>query len=168
MQQLELTYAQEDSAHDIEIEAINAEAFGPGRFTRAAHFIREGGPHARELSFVALMGGIVVGSVRLTPVAVGHTPALLLGPLAVRPEWKKRGIGGTLMRMSLEAAKKAGHRLIILVGDEPYYGPLGFHMVTPDLIEMPAPVDPRRLLACELAEGALDGVSGLMRHANRV
>jgi GNAT superfamily N-acetyltransferase len=100
MQQLELTYAQECPAHDIEIEAINAEAFGPGRFTRAAHFIREGGPHDLSLSFVALMGGIVVGSVRLTPVVIGKTPALLLGPLAVRPEWKKRGIGGTLMRQT--------------------------------------------------------------------
>ncbi len=65
------------------------------------------------------MGGIVVGSVRQTPVMVGKTPALLLGPLAVRPEWKKRGIGGKLMRMSLEAARKAGHKLVILVGDEP-------------------------------------------------
>lgn len=167
MQQLELTYAPENPAHDIEIEAINAEAFGPARFTRAAHFIREGGPHDVNLSFVALMGGIVVGSVRLTPVVIGTTQALLLGPLAVRPEWKKRGIGGTLMRMSMEAAQKAGHRLVILVGDEPYYGPFGFKMVAPGLLVMPAPVDPRRMLACELVPGALNGVGGIVRHANR-
>lgn len=167
MQQLELTYAPENPAHDIEIEAINAEAFGPARFTRAAHFIREGGPHDVSLSFVALMGGIVVGSVRLTPVVIGTTQALLLGPLAVRPEWKKRGIGGTLMRMSMEAAEKAGHRLVILVGDEPYYGPFGFKMVQPGSIVMPAPVDPRRMLACELVPDALNGVGGIVRHANR-
>lgn len=167
MQQLELTYAQENPAHDIEIEAINAQAFGPGRFTRAAHFIREGGPHALELSFVSLMGGIVVASVRQTPVMIGNTPALLLGPLAVRPEWKKRGIGGTLMRMALDAAQKAGHALVILVGDEPYYGPFGFHIVPIGSMIMPAPVDPRRMLACELVSGALHGVSGTVRHANK-
>lgn len=167
MQQLELTYAQEDTAHDIEIEAINAEAFGPGRFTRAARFIREGGPHDRALSFVALMGGIVIGSLRLTPIVIGKTPALLLGPLAVRPDWKNRGIGRTLMRMSLEAAKEAGHKLIVLVGDEPYYAPFGFHMVKPGSMTMPAPVDPHRLLACELADDALQGGSGPVRHANR-
>ncbi len=61
MQQLELTYAQENPAHDIEIEAINAEAFGPARFTKAAHFIREGGPHDLNLSFVALMGASLLG-----------------------------------------------------------------------------------------------------------
>ncbi|NKB83508.1 GNAT family N-acetyltransferase [Brucella grignonensis] len=167
MQQLELTYAPEDPAHDIEIEDMNAEAFGPGRFTRAAHFIREGGPHDNSLSFVALMGGIVIGSLRMTPVVVGKTPALLLGPLAVRPDWKKRGIGGTLMRMSLEAAKNAGHKLVILVGDQPYYGPFGFNMVQPGSMIMPAPVDPQRMLACELVSGALSGVGGIVRHANR-
>jgi predicted N-acetyltransferase YhbS len=113
------------------------------------------------------MGGIVVGSVRLTPVVIGKTPALLLGPLAVRPEWKKRGIGGTLMRQSLEAATKAGHKLVILVGDEPYYGPFGFKMVPHGPMVMPAPVDPRRMLACELTAGAASGVSGIVRHANR-
>ncbi len=167
MQQLELTYAQENPAHDIEIEAINAEAFGPGRFARAAYLIREGGPHDLSLSFVALMGGIVIGSVRLTSVKVGPTPALLLGPLAVRPEWKNRGVGKALMRMSLDAAKKAGHRLVVLVGDEPYYGPFGFGMVPPGSMTMPAPVDPRRMLACELVKGALSGVSGAVRHADR-
>lgn len=168
MQQLELTYAQENPAHDIEIEAINAQAFGPGRFTRAAHFIREGGPHDQNLSFVALMGGIVVASVRLTPVVIGNRSALLLGPLAVRPEWKKRGIGGTLMRMALDAATKAGHALVVLVGDEPYYAPFGFRMVPPGSMIMPAPVDPRRMLACELVPGALNGASGIVRHANKV
>lgn len=165
MQQLELTYAQEDSAHDLQIEAINAEAFGPGRFTRAAHFIREGGPHDLSLSFVALQGGIVVGSVRLTPVVVGSTPALLLGPLAVRPEWKKRGIGATLMKMCMEAARKSGHKLIVLVGDEPYYRPFGFAKVAPGSMPMPAPVDPNRMLACELVAKALDNVCGPVRHA---
>jgi len=168
MQQLELTYAQENPAHDIEIEAINAEAFGPARFTKAAHFIREGGPHDLNLSFVALMGGIVVGSVRQTPVMVGKKPALVLGPLAVRPEWKKRGIGGTLMRMSIEAAQNAGHKLIVLVGDEPYYAPFGFKMVQLGSMIMPAPVDPRRMLACELAPNALNGATGIVRHASRV
>lgn len=167
MQQLELTYARELPDHDVEIEAINADAFGPGRFTRAAHFIREGGPHDRALSYVALMGGIVIASLRLTPIVVGDTSALLLGPLAVDADWKNRGIGRTLMRMSIETAKEAGHRLIVLVGDEPYYGPFGFQRVNPGCMVMPAPVDPRRLLACELIDGALSGVSGIVRHANR-
>jgi predicted N-acetyltransferase YhbS len=167
LQQLELTYAQEDPAHDSEIEAINAEAFGPGRFVRAAYRIREGGPHDRALSFVALYGGVVVGSVRMTHVVIGTTPALLLGPLAVRPEWKSKGIGRALMRMTMEAARVARHKLVVLVGDEPYYGPFGFRKVTPGKIAMPAPVDPNRLLACELEPRALEKVAGAVRHRDR-
>ncbi len=167
MSSADVTYLPETPAHDPEIDILNDEAFGPGRFSRAAYRIREGGPHDRALSFVALMGGIVIGSVRLTSVKVGPTPALLLGPLAVRPEWKNRGVGKALMRMSLDAAKKAGHRLVVLVGDEPYYGPFGFGMVPPGSMTMPAPVDPRRMLACELVKGALSGVSGAVRHADR-
>ncbi|PRD45289.1 GNAT family N-acetyltransferase [Phyllobacterium phragmitis] len=167
MLQLELTYVQEGPAHDPEIEAINSQAFGPGRFTRAAYRIREGGPHDRSLSFVALQGGIVVGSVRMTHVVIGITPALLLGPLAVRPEWKNRGIGRALMRMAMEAARLAGHRLVVLVGDELYYAPFGFRKVEPGRIMMPAPVDPNRLLACEFSPRALENVSGLVRHADR-
>ncbi|MFC4624901.1 GNAT family N-acetyltransferase [Daeguia caeni] len=167
MQQLELTFAPEQPAHDTQIEAINAEAFGPGRFTRAASLIREGGSHDLSLSFVAAMGGVVIGSVRLTQIKVGDTPALLLGPLAVRPEWKKHGIGSKLMRMSLEAARKAGHKLVVLVGDAAYYEQFGFRMVQPGTMIMPAPVDPRRLLACELVEGGLKGVHGVVRHINR-
>ena len=50
----DISYVAETAAHDHEIEQINAEAFGPGRFARAAYKIREGGPHERDLSFVAL------------------------------------------------------------------------------------------------------------------
>lgn len=160
-----VTYAPEEPVHDAAIEDINKEAFGPGRFTRAAYRIREGGPHDRTLSFVALNGEHVVGSVRLTPILIGKTPAMLLGPLAVRPAWKKQGIGAALMRMSMEAARLAGHELVILVGDEPYYAPFGFRPIVGHQIEMPAPVEPSRFLACELTPRALKDVQGRVRHA---
>ena len=155
----------ESAAHDAEIEHIHADAFGPGRYARAAFRIREGGPHDRTLSRVALKDGKVIASVRLTPVLVGATSALLLGPLAVAPAHKNKGIGRGLLKESLALAKDAGHRLVILVGDEPYYGPFGFHRVPHHSVRFPAPVDQNRILACELAEGAVEGVTGDVRHA---
>src|SRR5262245_29074627 len=108
MNAADVIYLPEDPAHDPEIDHINEEAFGPGRFTRAAYKIREGGPHERSLSFVAMHNGAVVASVRLTRVAAGTGRALLLGPLAVRPSYKNIGIGRKLVRMALTAAEKAG------------------------------------------------------------
>jgi predicted N-acetyltransferase YhbS len=165
----ELAYVPELAAHDSEIEDINAEAFGPGRFARAAYRIREGGPHRRDLSFVALVGGKVIASVRMTPIAAGKGRALLLGPLAVRPAYKNLGIGKRLVAIALEAARKDGAGLVILVGDAPYYSPLGFSKVVPyGQLVMPRPVDPTRLLAAELVPGALEAFRGEVLHADQV
>jgi predicted N-acetyltransferase YhbS len=142
------------------IEAIHAEAFGPGRFARTAFRLREGVAHDPDLSFVAESGGALIASVRLTPIHVGATPGLLLGPLAVRPHLKNRGVGKALMRMSMEAARVQGHRVVLLVGDLPYYWPFGFRVVRPGSIEMPGPVDPARLLIAELVPGASDELRG--------
>lgn len=163
----DVEYLPEAPAHDAEIEHINEEAFGPGRFARAAYRIREGGPHERDLSFVALHQGRAIASVRLTRIAAGTGRALLLGPLAVRPPFKNLGIGRKLMAIAADAARQAGHRLIVLVGDEPYYGPLGYGVVLPGRLAMPRPVDPRRLLALELQPGALQAFSGEVTHADQ-
>ena len=163
----DVAYVPELAAHDPEIEDINAEAFGPGRFARAAYRIREGGPHRRDLSFAALAGGEVIASVRMTPIAAGAGRALLLGPLAVRPAFKNLGIGRKLVAIALDAARKDGWGLAVLVGDAPYYAPLGFSIVVPrGQLAMPRPVDPARLLACELTPGALDGFAGAVVHAD--
>ncbi len=159
---------------DLEIvETMSAEAFGPGRFARAAFRLREGvGPHL-PLSFVASMQvdagnpgqRKIVGSVLVTPIEIGERPALLLGPLVVLPAHKNLGIGRELMNRAIGAARQAGHKLMILVGDEPYYGRFGFHRVPPGQIEMPGPVDPARLLACELQPRALSRHRGAARRA---
>ena len=165
---LAVTYMPELPAHDPEIDAINEEAFGPGRFTRAAYKIREGGPHDRQLSFVALHDGIVIASVRMTWIAAGKGRALLLGPLAVRPSFKNIGIGLRLVAMALEAAEQAGAPSVVLVGDEPYYGPLGFKKIPYGQVAMPRPVDPNRLLAVEIRPGAVALLAGDVCHAGLV
>lgn len=164
---LDVLYLPEEPAYDDAIESINAEAFGPGRFAKAAYRIREGGPHERGLSFVAVRNGEAVASVRITRIAAGDGRSLLLGPLAVQPAHKNLGIGRKLVAIALKAAAEAGWGVVILVGDEPYYGPLGFTRVARGQISMPRPVDPNRLLAHEMKPGALARLSGEIRHADR-
>ena len=161
----EFTFTQETPAHDAEIEAINAEAFGPGRFVKSSYKIREGGPHDRAMSYVVLKDGHVVASVRMTPIAAGQGRAMLLGPLAVKPEFKNQGLGKALVRIALEAAATAGAGVTMLVGDAPYYEPLGFRRIPYGQIEMPRPTDPNRMLAVEHVPGALSLMRGLVTHA---
>lgn len=155
-----------ETADDAEaIDRLNERTFGPGRYAKTAYRIREGVGHALELSFTARVGTLLVGSVRLSPVRIGATPALLLGPLTVEPDFRDQGIGQILIVRAHEEAKSKGHRLVVLVGDEPYYGKVGFKRTPRGQMKMPGPVDPARLLVAELVEGAFEGVSGAIRAA---
>lgn len=144
------------------IERLQARAFGPGRFARTAYRLREGAAERIDLGVTASVGSFLVGSVRMGPVRTGTTPFVILGPLAVDPSFEGRGIGTTLTRAAIEAAREAGEGLVILVGDAPYYSRFGFTPVPPGQITLPGPVDPTRLLWLELAVGFRDRVAGLV------
>ena len=163
MTELALTILSETSADADAIERLYERTFGPGRYARTAFRIREGAGHVVDLSFTARIGTLLVGSVRLTPIRIGETAALLLGPLTVEPPFRRRGIGLALMQRALAEAKHKGHRLVVLVGDEPYYAKVGFRRIPKGQAGMPGPVDPTRLLVAELVEGAFAGVSGPIR-----
>src|SRR5580698_11060509 len=153
-----------ETAHDASsIERLHERTFGPGRYAKTAYRLREQVKHRLDLSFTARIGTLLVGSVRLSPVRIGEAKALLLGPLTVEPAFRERGVGQALIERALAEARDKGERLVILVGDEPYYGKCGFKRVPPGRAVMPGPVDPARLLVAELRDGAFDGVSGPVR-----
>jgi predicted N-acetyltransferase YhbS len=142
----QFSYLNEDISHDNAIHDINEEAFGPGRFARAAARIREQGPHDYKHSFVCQDGEQIIGSVRITPIWIGDTKAYLLGPLAVRPSHKSKGVGGKLIELALGSIASDDDLPVILVGDHAYYGPKGFHTFEADKVVFPGPVDRTRIL----------------------
>jgi predicted N-acetyltransferase YhbS len=145
------------------IEHLHERTFGPGRYAKTAYRLREQSDHLRELSFTARIGTLLIGSVWLSPIRIGETKALLLGPLTVEPAFRDRGVGQALIERALKEAAGKGHRLVVLVGDEAYYDKCGFKRIPKGRANMPGPVDPGRLLVAELSEGALEGVSGPIR-----
>jgi len=147
------------------VEHLLDLSFGLSRRTKSSYRLREGSEAVAGLSLVIRDPDCVLaGTISFWPLVIGAaaTPALLLGPLAVHPDRQNRGIGLALMREGLSRAKAIGHRLVILVGDEPYYARVGFKCLPDGLLIMPGPVDPRRFLYLKLADGALEGVSGLV------
>jgi predicted N-acetyltransferase YhbS len=163
MNDISLTILAETPDDAAAIERLHERTFGPGRFAKTAYRLREQAAHRLDVSFTARIGTLLVGSVWLSPVRIGETKALLLGPLTVEPAFRERGVGQALIERALTEAKAKGHRLVVLVGDEPYYGKCGFKRVPPGRAMMPGPVDPARLLVAELQEGAFEGVSGPIR-----
>jgi predicted N-acetyltransferase YhbS len=165
MSDLTLALVPQCGADQSAIEKLDERVFGPGRFARSAYRLREGVPADLSLSYVARVGRLLVGANRMTPILCGGKPALLLGPLSVEPAFRSAGIGEALVTKSLEAARAAGHRLVLLVGDMSYYGRMGFQPVPQGRLTFPGPVDPRRLLYCALTKDAFDGVSGRVTRA---
>src|SRR5271170_5117390 len=163
MNDLSLTILHETQADAPAIERLNERTFGPGRYAKTAYRLREQVTHSLDLSFTARIGTLLVGSVRLSPIRIGEAKVLLLGPLTVEPPFRDRGVGQALIARALEEARAKGHQLVILVGDEPYYGKCGFKRIPPGRVAMPGPVDPGRLLVAELTDGAFDGISGPIR-----
>jgi predicted N-acetyltransferase YhbS len=165
MTDLSISVFVETPEDAIAIERLHERTFGPGRFVRTAQRIRERRDHILGLSFTAWIGTLLVGSVRVTPVRIGLTPALLLGPLAVELPFRGRGIARALLDRTLNEARGLGHQLVVLVGDQPYYAASGFAAIPKGQVTMPGPVDPSRLLVAELVAGAFEGVKGPLRPA---
>jgi predicted N-acetyltransferase YhbS len=155
---------------DVEArETLLDLCFGDARFQKAAERLREGRLAAPHLSFVASDRGRVVGTARLWNVSAGPSrPALLLGPIAVHPDFRCRGLGGALIERSLEDAKRLGHRAVMLVGDAPYYERFGFSATATGGLWLPGRYDVNRFLARELQPGALADARGLVSPTGRL
>lgn len=147
-----------------EIDTLLDLSFGPGRYAKTAQRLREGNIAARDLSFVAFTqegaSRRLIGALSFWPIVIGGVPGLMLGPLAVVPALRGQGTGIHLMQRGLADAKALGYKLVILVGDRPYYAKVGFEPVPLGQLTMPGPVDPGRLLYRELEDGAITKARG--------
>jgi predicted N-acetyltransferase YhbS len=152
------------------IEHLLDLSFGPQRRTKTSYRLREGSEAVSGLSRVVREAELgLVGAISYWPLAIGAkgTKALLLGPLAVHPERQNRGIGLLLMQDTLALARTQGHRLVLLVGDLPYYARVGFAPVPEGQLLLPGPFDPKRLLFLELVPDSFQPAKGLVMAAHR-
>lgn len=148
----------EKPANAAEAEALLDRAFGPGRFVKVSERVRERAEYAPEQSFCAFEDGRLVGLVRMSRIAVGGQPVMFLGPLAVEQTARNAGLGALLVERACEAARAAGEPAVLLVGDIPYFGRLGFEIASG--VVMPGPVDRKRVLVRRFADVAVAGAVG--------
>jgi len=157
-----ITISQEKPEDYWEVEALYDLCFAPGREALSSYRLRDGIDPLKTLSLIARdEAGILGGAIRYWPVKVGGRPALLLGPVAVHPTRQGEGLGGMLIRASLERARADGWDRVMLVGDRPYYARFGFEKLSG--VVMPPPTNPDRVLGLDLTPGAWAGVEGEVR-----
>ena len=143
------------------ITALLDRCFGKSRHRKTVARLRKG--CLPVLSFVMLNDfDDVIGTIRLWNVDAGGVPALLLGPIAIAPEYQGKGLGDALIRHALRIAQAQGHGAVILVGDAPYYQRFGFKRDATHNLSLPGPVDPDRFLGLELDADALSTAHGMV------
>jgi putative acetyltransferase len=119
--------------HDRDREAsrsIHVAAFGKGAGEPAEagllDALRTCDGWLDRFSLIAEIDGVVVGHSVCTRAFVGRSPVLALGPIAVRPDLQRSGIGHALMHAMIGAADAADEPLIGLLGSLTYYARFGF------------------------------------------
>ena len=143
------------------VDALIARAFGPGRYTKASERVREFATFAPELSVCAWSQGRLLGCARMWRVRVGGTPVTFLGPFAVQQGERNAGFGARLIARACEAAEAAGESHVLLVGDEAYFGRVGFARAPGRQVVLPGPVDQDRVLVRALIPDAGE-IAGLV------
>ncbi len=161
------TIRAETRADGPEVDRLVSDAFGPGRYVKAVERLREGDVAASSSSRVAARPNSrgLAGCVRLWPLVVGDEEGLLLGPIAVDPAFRGQGLGAALVLAAVEAARGAEGTFVVLVGDEPFFGPLGFSRHLAANIALPGPVDPDRMMALRLSGPVGAPLAGVVRRA---
>ena len=136
------------------VERLLDRAFGADRHQRTAYAVRAGTAALPALSFAAVAGDTLVGTIQCWPVALSLdsgaiAPLTMVGPVAVDPPHQKTGIGHRLMAHALDAADRTGDdRALMLIGDPEYYARFfGFSAARTGGWRLPGSVDRHRLLA---------------------
>ena len=157
----------ETSTDHESIRHVNRLAFGQDDEARLVDALRVGG-YVR-VSLVAEQTGRVVGHILFSDLPIitgaGTVAALALAPMAVVPELQSQGIGSALVRRGLEACRKEGHRIVVVLGHAHFYPRFGFSPKLAAKLESPFSGSDS-FMAVELVPGALDGVVGRVQYSS--
>lgn len=134
------------------IREVNLAAFPTPQEADLVEALRaDQGAWIPGLSWVAEEpGGDVAAFALLTRCHVGDSPALTLGPCAVRPEHQRRGAGSAAIRAALQAAREQGESLVLVLGHAEYYPRFGFVPASRYGIRPPFDVEDRYMMALVL------------------
>ena len=163
---IELTIRPERPADIPLIRAVNERAFGQPDEAALVDAVRARGE--RSISLVAVDGERLVGHVLFTPVTI-HGPdcaheAVGLAPLAVDPDYQRRGIGGRLVAQGLDGCRESGYRVAVVLGHPTYYPRFGFVPARLHGIRFELNAPDETFMVLELEPGALAGCTGVARY----
>lgn len=147
---------------------VNKFAFEQDDEARLIEMLRQSDAFIPELSLVATFDEKIIGHILFTKIKIINeeveTESLALAPMAVRPEFQRKGIGRQLIKHGLDKAREMQNKSIIVLGHEHYYPKFGFVPADKWNIKSPYDVPTNFFMALELVTDGLKGVNGLVKY----
>ena len=148
------------------IRRVNELAFGRSNEADLVDALRQ--TANPEISLVAVLGCEIVGHIFFSPVSVESDTcsftALGLAPMAVLPEYQRRGIGSDLVCEGLKACERLGHYLVFVVGHPDYYPRFGFKPARQLGFDCEYAVPDEVFMVVKLKPGAASALNGIVRY----
>ena len=94
-----------------------------------------------------------------TKINIGENEEIALAPLAVLPEYQRKGIGSLLIKEGHRIAKELGYNYSVVLGSENYYPKFGYVPAKVYGIKAPFEVDDKNFMAVKLNDNA-DKIDG--------
>ncbi len=85
--------------------------------------------------------------------------------MAVLPEFQRRGIGGAMIHHGLDAARRNGERIVIVLGHPEYYPRFGFRPASMWGVRCPFDVPDEAFMLLSLRTDPLPRLDGVIRYA---
>lgn len=147
------------------MHAVNASALETPAEAGLVNALREQAHPV--ISLVAVEGGTIVGHIMFSPVSLSGHPGLKimgLAPMAVAPEYQRKGIGSALVHTGLDRCKQLGFGAVVVLGHPEYYPRFGFSPSTRFGIKCEYEVPEEVFMVFELLPGYLRGASGTIKY----
>ncbi|WP_371817930.1 GNAT family N-acetyltransferase [Pseudoflavonifractor sp. MSJ-37] len=165
---------REEPADYRAAEALTRDAFWdryrPGCLEHyVLHCFRDRPEFVPELDLVLEQDGILLGHVMYARAEIRaddgrRVPIMTFGPISIRPDCQRQGLGKRLLDASMDLARTMGAGALCMEGDIGFYSHCGFREAWRsgiDYYAMPRGVQAPFLLLRELEPGWLDGASGV-------
>lgn len=163
---MKISIRAETRADSAAIALVLERVFRGPAEARLVEELRDAG--ALSLSLVAGAQGSIVGHIAFSPVSLSpEQPAISglgLAPMAVLPDFQRKGIGSELIRAGLDACRQSGLDFVVVLGHPEYYPRFGFVPGPPRGIRCVYPVPDEVFMIQELTPGALSGATGLVHY----
>lgn len=125
------------------IAAVVEAAFTSATEARLVEAIRASEHYIPELALVATVDGRIAGHVMISYATLEHEetsrPIAMLSPLAVAPDFQRKGAGASLVREVTELADLRNEPAVILEGNPAFYYRFGFEPAARYGIDIPTP-----------------------------